>query len=264
MRKMLIIFSGLFVLLLVSAVFVFGQTAEEHILKGDEYYAQFDNKKALEEYLQAVTIDPSNYQALWKTSRAYFDVADLISPQEKSAEEEQIKMYKESEKYARLAIQTNPNDTWGHFYRSAAMGKRALLLGKKEQIMMSKVIKEEIEKAIELDNTNDLAYHALGRWHRRMAEIGGMKRLFGGILYGSIPKGTFEESEKYFEKALELHPETINHHLELGRTFLAMKKYDLAEQEFRKCLELPLATSKDHLYQEEAKAELEKAKRKGK
>jgi len=43
-----------------------------------------------------------------------------------------------------------------------------------------------------------------------------------------------------------------------------MKKYDLAEQEFRKCLELPLATSKDHLYQEEAKAELEKAKRKGK
>jgi len=52
MRKMLIIFSGLFVLLLVSAVFVFGQTAEEHILKGDEYYAQFDNKKALEEYRQ--------------------------------------------------------------------------------------------------------------------------------------------------------------------------------------------------------------------
>lgn len=38
---------------------------------------------------------------------------------------------------------------------------------------MSKEIKTAIDKAIELDPNNDLAYHALGRWQRTMAEIGG-------------------------------------------------------------------------------------------
>jgi len=262
MKKIRILGGGLFAVLVVLVLLAFGQTAEEHLRKGDEYYAQFDDKKALEEYLLAVNIEPKNYEALWKTARAYFDVSDLIAPTEKDSRDSQIKMYRDAEKYARLAIQENPNDTWGHFYRSAAMGKRALLLSKKEQVVLSKAIKSEIEKAIELDNNNDLAYHALGRWHRRMAEIGGMKRFFGGILYGEIPKGTFEESEKYLKKAVELRPDYVNHHLELGNTYLALKKYDLAEQEFAKCAELPISTSKDQIYKEEAKAELDKAKKK--
>ena len=70
------------------------------------------------------------------------------------------------------------------------------MLGKKEQIAMSKEIKTAIDRAIELDAANDLAYHALGRWQRRMAEIGGAQRLFGSILFGSIPKGSFEEAVK--------------------------------------------------------------------
>lgn len=262
MKKIRILEAGVFAVLVALALFSFGQTAEEHLRNGDEYYSQFEDKKALEEYLLAVNIDPSNYEALWKTARGYFDVSDLMTPEQAGSEKEQIEMYKEAEKYARLAIQANPNDTWGHFYRSAAMGKRALLLSKKEQINLSKAIKAEIERAIELDNNNDLAYHALGRWHRRMAEIGGMKRFFGGIIYGAIPKGTFQESEQYLKKAVELRPDYINHHLELGYTYISLKKYDLAEQEFAKCLELPISTSKDQIYKEEAQRGLEKAKKK--
>jgi tetratricopeptide (TPR) repeat protein len=127
---------------------------------------------------------------------------------------------------------------------------------------MSKEIKIEVEKAIELDHTNDGAYHALGRWHRRMAEIGGVSRFFGGILYGSIPKGSFEESEKNLKKAVELKPDYINHRLELGRTYMAMDKYQPAAQEFQKCLDLPPTTSKDGGYKEEAKKELTRAQKK--
>lgn len=246
---------------LAGALFLYGQTAEDHIRQGDEYYAQFDDAKALDEYLLAVQAEPANYEALWKVSRAYFDVGDLVDPQEEGAAEKQKKMYLQSESYAKQAIKVNPNDTWGHFFRSAAMGKHALLLGKKEQINMSKRIKEEIEKAIELDNANDLAYHALGRWHRRMAEIGGMQRFFGSMIYGSIPKGTFEESMKYFQKAIELNPDYTNHHLELGRTYLALKKNDLAAQEFQKCLDAPVTTSKCHMNKQEAQKELDQLKK---
>ncbi|MCR4396237.1 MAG: hypothetical protein NUW07_05840 [Candidatus Saccharicenans sp.] len=235
---------------------VLAQTAEEFLRSGDEYYAKWEDQKALDEYLKALELEPKNYEVLWKVSRGYVDVADLMTGSGKEIEKQKFDMYLKAERYARQAIAVNPNDTWGHFYLSAALGKKVLMLGKKEQIDASKEVKKAVDKAIELDPNNDLAYHALGRWHRRMAEIGGAKRALGSLVYGSIPKGSFEESEKWLKKAVELKPDYINHHLELGRTYIAMKKYDLASQEFNKCLELPEAAAKDKQYKEEARAEL--------
>lgn len=240
------------------------QTAEEFLRSGDEYYTRWEDQKALEEYLKALEIEPNNYEILWKVSRGYLDVADLMTGTGKEIEKQKFELYVKAEKYARQAINANSNDTWGHFYLSAALGKKVLMLGKKEQIDASKDVKKAVDKAIELDPNNDLAYHALGRWHRRMAEIGGAKRALGSLIYGSIPRGSFEESEKWLKKAVELKPEYINHHLELGRTYVALKKYDLARQEFNKCLELPEASAKDKQYKEEARAELANLDRKGK
>lgn len=249
----------LFVILLFGWP-AFSQTAADHIAAGDRYYAQFDDQKALEEYQKAVTLEPENYEALWKLARALIDVADALPPQDKETPARQKKMYSQAEEYAQRAVKVNPNDTWGHFFLSAAMGKRALMLGKKEQIEMSRQVKAEIEKAIELDPNNDLAYHALGRWHRRMAEIGGVKRALGGLLYGDIPRGSFEEAEKCFKKAIEIRPNYTNHYLELGRTYLAMEKKDLARQALEKCLACPITTSKCELYKKEASEELAKLK----
>ena len=247
-----------------SAGFAFAQTADEHLKKGDEYYAQLNSAKALEEYSAAFQADPNNYEAAWKACRSMIDNGDLADVKTREGEAKQKKLYKDSEVYGRKAVALNPNDTWGHFYLSAALGKYGLLLGKKEQIAMSREIKAEIEKAIQIDPANDLAYHALGRWHRRIAEIGGATRLFGSILFGSIPKGSFEESAAALKKATELKPEFVEHRLELARTYMEMDKYKEAVDEFQKAIDLPAATAKDPDYKKEAAAEIVKAKRKAK
>jgi tetratricopeptide (TPR) repeat protein len=260
MRKILFLFA-LAVLLAGPAL---AQTAAEHIQAGDEAYAVFDDVKALEHYQAALKLEPESYEALWKASRAMVDIADVIPATQKDIKEQQKKMYTEATALARKAVTANPNDTWGHFQYAASNGKRLLLLGKKEQIDASKAVRAEIDKAIELDPTNHLAWHALGRWHRRMDEIGGAKRFFGSIIYGSIPKGSFEESEKALRKAIELHPEYANHYLELGRTLVALKKYDEAADCFQKCIDLPKTTSKDDVLKAEAQAELDALKTKKK
>jgi tetratricopeptide (TPR) repeat protein len=260
MRKILFLFA-LAVLLAGPAL---AQTAAEHIQAGDEAYAVFDDVKALEHYQAALKLEPESYEALWKASRAMVDIADVIPATQKDIKEQQKKMYTEATALARKAVTANPNDTWGHFQYAASNGKRLLLLGKKEQIDASKAVRAEIDKAIELDPTNHLAWHALGRWHRRMDEIGGAKRFFGSIIYGSIPKGSFEESEKALRKAIELHPEYANHYLELGRTLVALKKYDEAADCFQKCIDLPKTTSKDDVLKAEAQTELAALKSKKK
>ncbi len=244
------------VLVLALATLGFAQTVAEHIQAGDEAYAKFGDQAALDHYLEALKLEPENYEALWKASRGYVDVADLIPATDKDAKARQMKMYMEAVNLARKAIVANPNDTWGHFSLSASMGKRLLMLGKKEQIDGAKAVRAEIDKAIELDANNDLAWHALGRWQRRMAEIGGAKRFFGSIMYGSIPKGSYEESAKAFQTALELKPDYINHHYEYGLTLEALKKWDEARQEFQKCADLPISSSKDEMLKKDAATEL--------
>jgi len=238
------------------------QTAADLIRAGDELYAKFDDAGAMVQYEKAAKLEPANYEALWKTSRAYLDVGDRMNPKTKAEEGQRIKLYLTSEDYAKKAVKANPNDTWGHFFDSAAMGMHALQLSQKQQVAMSKQVKLEIDKAIELDPKNDLAYNALGQWHRTMAEIGGVSRFFGSILFGSIPKGSYDESAKAFLKGIEIRSSYSNHHLELGRTYLDMKKKDLAAKEFQIAVDSPILTSKCADYKDEAKQELAKLKKK--
>ncbi len=260
MKKILFVFAAAALLTLP----VLAQTAADHVREGDAAYAALDDARALEHYRAALALEPNNYDALYKASRAMVDLADVIPASDKDQKERQKAAYTEATALARKAVAANPNDTWGHFQLAAANGKRLLMLGKKEQIDASKQVRAEIDKALEFDPTNHLAYHALGRWHRRMAEIGGAKRFFGGIIYGSIPKGSFDESEKNLRKAIELHPEYINHYLELGLTLIELKRTAEAAECFQKAIDLPKTTSKDDVLKEQARAELDKLKTKKK
>ncbi len=252
--------TGCILALAVIAAPGFGQTAAEHIQQGDSFYAQYEDQKALDEYMAALQLEAENYEALWKTARGIVDLSDLITGKDAESMEKRKKMYNDAYAYAKKAVAINPNDTWGHFFVSSTLGNKALLMSTKDQINASKQIKAAIERSIALDGTNDLAYHALGRWHRRMAEIGGAKRFFGGIIYGSIPKGSMAEAEKAFLKALELKPGYVNHHIELARTYMAMKKYAQAVPEYQATIDLPVSSSKDKDLKAEAAVEIEKAK----
>jgi tetratricopeptide (TPR) repeat protein len=234
--------------------------AAEFTLKGDERYARFDEQGALDAYLAAVQLEPGNYEALWKAARGIEDLSDLVIGKDPASKEKRLKMYGDAVAYAAMAVAANPGDTWGHCFLSSSMGKRAVLMSIKDQINASEKILAEIDKAIELDGTNDLAYHGLGRWQRRAAEVGQARRFLGKLVYGSIPEGSFAEAEAAFKKAIELKPDYLDHHLELARTYVAMGKYDLAVPEYQKAIDLAPLTSKDNDLKAEAAVEIEKAR----
>jgi tetratricopeptide (TPR) repeat protein len=238
------------------------QTPVERIQAGDAAYAAFDDAKALESYREALKLQPASYEALWKTSRALVDLADLLPEKDPATRARQLEMFAEAVAVAEKAIAANPDDSWGYFQLAAANGKRLLLLGKQQQIDASKAVRSSIDRALAIDPSNDLAHHALGRWHRRIAEIGGVKRLVGGLLYGSIPKGSLAESEKSLRRATELNPKLAGHHLELGRTLVALKRPAEAEASFKTCIDLPKTSSKDDRVKSEARAELDLLRKK--
>ena len=229
------------------------QTAQEWIQKGDEAYAKLDNQAALNAYQKAVELDPTNYEALWKLSRAYVDVGETLKDKDKRRE-----YFKKAEEFARKAIEVNPDGSKGHLTLSIALGRVALDASPKERIRLSKEIKAEVDKALQLDPNDDIAWHVLGRWHRKLATLSWIEKKFANIFLGGVPKeASLEKAVEAFQKAIELNPGHINHHLELAITYEKMGQKEKAIAEYKKVLELPIKDADDPEHKAYAKERLE-------
>ena len=236
------------VCLLFSSIGYGQDTSLTFVQKGDSAYDAFQNELALKNYLKAIELDPLNYDAAWKLSRSYVDIGEDLEGDQKAG------YYQKGETFARKATSLNPEGSMGHLSLSIALGRVALDAGPKQRIKMSKEIKKEADLAIKYDATNDIAYHVLGRWNRKLANLSWIEKGFANMFLGGVPEGASnEEAVKDFKKAIDLNPAYINHYLELAKTYIMMDKENLAIPELKKCLELKVFDSDDPKYKNEAK-----------
>jgi len=246
------LFVCLIVLTTIALSLAQSESVADFLAKGDQAYENFDNQQALKFYQQAYQADTSNCEALWKIARAYVDIGEV------SDKATQKKDYYLAEKFARKAIRNCPTNSNAHLELSIAVGRVALMEGGKKKVKLSKEVKFEAEKALELDPNNDLAHHVLARWHREVATLSGVLKMFAKVLYGGLPPASLDKAVEHFKKAIEIEPDYINHHLELGITYEKMKKWKLAKEEYEKVLQLPVKDSDDEDHKKEAKERLKK------
>ena len=247
----------LFLTVVIICIFSLTVSAENDvtllIAKGDSLFNLLDDNGALNQYVAALDIDSMNYEANWKASRAYTDVGETIEDDDERAE-----FYLKGSKLARRAVNIDSTRAKGHLYLSIALGRVALDAGAKERIKLSKEIKKEVDLAIKYDPNDDAAYHVLGRWNRKLSNLSWIEKGFADMFLGGVPEDASEENAvAAFKKAIELKPNHINHHLELGITYEMMGLEEEAKQEFQICLDLPPSDSKDGKYKAQAKEYLE-------
>lgn len=230
-----------------------GSELSMQLIRGDSLYNIYDDKDALDAYLNALTIDSLSYEANWKAARAYLDVGEVIEDDDERAD-----YYQKGTSCARRAVRIEPEGSKGHLFLAIALGRIALDAGAKERIRLSKQIKEEVDLSIKYNPKDDIAYHVLGRWNRKLSNLSWIEKGFADMFLGGIPdEASDENAVEAFKKAIELNPKHINHHLELGITYEMMGLDDEARQQYEICLELPKSDSDDDKYKKEARERLE-------
>ncbi len=227
----------------------------EELRKGDAALAEFDLDAALTAFRAAYAIDPQNYDANWNLARALCDRGTLTP---KLADQKPL--YVEAEKIARKAVRLNEKDSRGHTTLAIAVGKLALFEGGKRKVQLSKEIKTEAARALELDKQDDLAYHVLGIWNREMVELNWVLKKFAELLYGRFPPASMDNALAYLQQATKIAPTTVPHRVELGITYAATKQWKEAETELTHALAMPQAWVTDEHYKELAKQNLKQVK----
>lgn len=210
------------------------QTANDLIATGDIFDRSFQAEDALKYYLPAVKLEPKNLSLLLRIARQY---RHLMT--DADTNEMKLKIGNLSLVYALRAADLAPNSSEAQLSPAITYGKMLPFQGSKQQVADTPLIRKAVDKALSLDPNNDVAWHVLGRWHQALANISGLKRSVGGLLYGQLPTTTNDAAVACFEKAISINPSRLRNYIELGRTYAQMGKNAEARLFIEKGLAMP-------------------------
>jgi tetratricopeptide (TPR) repeat protein len=249
-------FLSLLICSLLCAAFSLPCLASEQAIyqSVDELLAQGKNQQAFE-ILQTLLNDGGDREeTLWRMARAQYEMGRLVETDDKS-DHRALAFYQEAEKYAQAAIAEAPGKSDGYKWLAITLGVKMKYGDFKTQMRQTWEIKENIDRAIALAPDDDIAYLVLSRWHYKISELGFWERSIASMVYGELPKASFEESEKLLLKAISLH-DRISHRYNLARVYDRMERREDAKLQYQKALLLPVTFPEEAKEQEKARSRL--------
>ncbi|MEE9553655.1 MAG: hypothetical protein V3W18_05105 [candidate division Zixibacteria bacterium] len=239
MRRILSVF---IVVILLSGIPCLAQDLGGLLTSGDSLYGLHQYGESITFYRKACVADSNNAESFWKLGRSL----NLLG--ETTPKDSQLAVFEDARDAETRALELNEVNAEAHFQLSRSLGKIALFKGIFKSASLAKKVRKESMRALEIDSLHDGAWHILGRWHREVGEKSRFLRIPMGL--GAANK---KDALAYMKRAVELNPDYVNHHLEMGITYRRLDNDDAARAEFEKCLELEAQRPLDEKYKKEAK-----------
>jgi tetratricopeptide (TPR) repeat protein len=247
---------GLAVLCLVglTAGPVVAQKVEDHVALGIAASDAHDLRTALQHFQAALDQDSSSYEANWRGAITLLTLGEQLGDTGKNPERDSL--YQQAERYAGRAVASNPAGADGHFALAASIGRTSLTMGRKARIRRAAIIRSEALRTIALNPRHDGAYHILGRWNAEIMRISGLGRFFAKSFLGAgiFNQASWGKAIYNMEKAVQLDPGRIYHHLELAEIYAERKRVADAKTQLHLVDSLPDREVMDSVYKRQGAA----------
>ena len=250
------LYRGLIIWLLATAcgtVLAANPQAEQLITQGDAEVRALHAQEALALFEQAAKAEPNNAEIILRISQQF---SNMIAAAKTPADAEAYAKLSLDE--AKQAVALAPGNPKAHLALAVAYGRITDFEDNRTKVEDSRHVKEECDKALELDPKDDFVWHVLGRRNYRVATLNPVLKLIARFVYGGMPDASLEEAERDYRKAIELVPQRLIHHHELARVYIALGQPEDARKEWEKELTLKPEDNEGVNDQKEAREELEK------
>lgn len=219
---------------------VFSETQDELWSRARELDVRLKAGQALELYLELEKLQPENAEVPIAIARQY---RHLMADAESS--DEKLRLGSLALAAGERAVALGPEKSNAHLSIAITCGKMMPLKSARDQVGISARVKSSLDTALKLNPHNDLALHVLGRWHLVYAELGGVKRAAGELLFGKLPESTYADAAVCFEKARAEKPRRLMHSVELGIVYIKMGRIEEGRQLIEYGLALPSVEKDD-------------------
>ena len=151
----------------------------------------------------------------------------------------------ESVSYAEMANEKFPDDPDVYFLLAISYGNLSRYTKGKDKVKLARNVEDNLQKSIKHNPDFAPSYIAMGIYYREVATLSWFLKNFANAFLGGLPDGTLEDSKNMLLKAIELRPEFIISHYEIGKTYIEMEDYEKADMHFQKVLELDIIDHSD-------------------
>ena len=219
---------------------------DPRIAEAHELYGDHQVMESLQLFEDVIDGSPESYEPLWAAARSAIALG-LLS----RGREIQNQWYQTGESYARRATEVEPEGLVGLYWLLSAKGLRAAQTGGREASALGGEVYDLAHEVLEMDSLHAGAHHALGVLNYRVRRLSAIERFVARNFMGAdvINNTTWEDAERYLTRAVELSPDYILFHLDLGRMYLARDRKDEARSQFQRVLELPAIEPPDIRFQ---------------
>ena len=246
--------------ILFSSVLL-GQQIEKLIDEGDKFTDSFDNKSALDKYLQADKISSKNWDILWRISRSYVNIGTHMPESTGDQKDAQLAVFQKALSYADMSVTLGSDKSITYVRRAIANGRIALFKGVFTVGGVVNSVKSDCEKAIKLNNGGNyvqgLAHYVLARTNAKISEKWAPARAVLGLGWADN-----EIAIKEFKTAISLYPNFRMFYIDYARSLIKEDDYGAARDMLNKCISSPKHEEDDDSRLAEAKQMLNEIKNK--
>uniref|UniRef100_A0A3B3HP50 Regulator of microtubule dynamics protein 1 n=1 Tax=Oryzias latipes TaxID=8090 RepID=A0A3B3HP50_ORYLA len=213
---------------------------DEILEQADYLYSCAETEKLYELLVKYKDSDEAEF--LWRLARASRELSFLpdTDPQRKT------QLTSEAFEFVKRALERDDTNFAVHKWYAICLSDIGESQGVKAKIGNSFIIREHLEKAIQLNPKDPTSLHILGYWCFAFAELPWYQRKVAAVIFESPPTSTFEEALEFFLKAEEVDPNFYSKNLlMLGKTYMAMKDDQNALLWLTKAKDYPAHTPED-------------------
>jgi tetratricopeptide (TPR) repeat protein len=201
-----------------------------------ELQLQYKETEALAVYEQILATAPENYEALCNASLLHSRMGERYADDSRK-----INHFNIAKSYALRAYELKPADAGSNYAMALSMALSAQVSGPKQRLAVTNQVKSYLDAALLADSTNADAWHLLGRWYFKMAnlnfaEVAATKMIFGGL----SQKVTNLDAVYAMENAIRFNPNKLLYYYDLACIYEEMKNREACASTLQRVLSLNL------------------------
>lgn len=184
----------------------------------------------LEEHLRT---DSTDYDALWRASRA----AVVVGIDEEGSRPQNIWL-DPAVRYSERAVLTQPDGVDGRYWRGVSAGRRAMNASPGYAVELAQIVYDDAHMILEADSLHAGAHNMLGKLNYEIMSLSRIKRAIARTFMGNdaLDDTSWENAEYHLAKAAALWPDFVLFHFDLAQLYRKRGRRDEAIASFTAAL----------------------------
>ena len=207
--------------------------------------------EVLRAYLES---NPSDYEALWRASRAAVVIGVV-----KEGVTAQNEWLDPAIVLGDRAVVERPDGLDGLYWRGAAEGRRALNAGNNYAARLVQRVYDDAHAILAVDSLHGGAHNLLGMVNYEIMDLPRVARFLARRLVGNpaLQESSWDAAELHLRRAVELWPENVLFQLDLGELYQRRGRAEEARAAYTRVTEMSSVHPPDAVFKERARRFLE-------